>query len=152
MTRRQSPPPVNHNSTVGAPSSTEETTPVRLDKWLWATRVYKTRSDANEACRGSAVRLNGSIAKPSSKVRIGDTIIARTKALTRTLYIVGLTDKRVGAALLPNYFEDRTPDSEYDTAREKRENARAVSYRGEGRPTKKDRRAIDRLNTLETDL
>ena len=72
---------------------------VRLDKWLWGTRVYKTRSDAAEACRGSAVRHNGIIAKPSAKIRTGDTIIARTKALTRTLHVVGLTEKRVGAAL-----------------------------------------------------
>ena len=125
---------------------------VRLDKWLWATRVYKTRSDANEACRGSAVRLNGTIAKPSSKIRIGDTVIARTKALTRTLYVVGLVDKRVGASLLPDYFEDRTPESEYEIAREKRENAKVFSYRGAGRPTKKDRRAIENLNTPEADF
>ena len=110
--------------------SPDETVPVRLDKWLWATRVYKTRSDANEACRGSAVRLNGTIAKPSSRVRVGDTVVARTRALTRTLYVVGLTDKRVGASLLPNYFEDRTPESEHEVAREKRENAKALGNQG----------------------
>ena len=63
----------------------------RLDKWLWAVRVYKTRSDATEACRGSAVRLNETIAKPSAKVRIGNTVVARTRALTRTLHVTGLT-------------------------------------------------------------
>ena len=118
---------------------------VRLDKWLWGTRVYKTRSDAAEACRGSAIRHNGTIAKPSAKIRAGDTIIARTKALTRTLHVVGLTEKRVGAALLPNYFEDQTPESEYAAAREKRENAKVFSHKGAGRPTKKDRRDITRL-------
>ena len=125
---------------------------VRLDKWLWATRVYKTRSDANEACRGSAGRLNGTIAKPSARVRVDDTVVARTKALTRTLYVVGLPDKRVGASLLLNYFEDRTPESEHEVAREKRENAKAFGYRGSGHPTKKDRRALENLNTLEADL
>lgn len=139
------------NSTGETQSLKDESIQVRLDKWLWATRVYKTRSDANEACRGSAVRINGNIAKPSSKVRAGDTIVARTKALTRTLYVVGLTEKRVGASLLPDYFEDRTPDSEREVAREKRENARAFSYRGTGRPTKKDRRAIEKLNTRGSD-
>ena len=144
--------PSEQNSLQDNYNSPDETVSVRLDKWLWATRVYKTRSDANEACRGSAVRLNGTIAKPSSRVRIGDTVVARTRALTRTLYVVGLADKRVGASLLPNYFEDRTPESEHEIAREKRENARAFGYRGAGRPTKKDRRAIENLNTLEADL
>lgn len=118
---------------------------VRIDKWLWATRVYKTRADAAEACRGSAIRHNGALAKPSAKIRIDDTIVARTKALTRTLHVVGLTEKRVGAALLPEYFEDQTPAAEYEAAREKRENAKVFSHKGLGRPTKKDRRNIERL-------
>lgn len=124
---------------------------VRLDKWLWATRVYKTRSDANEACRASAIRVNGSIAKPSAKIRIGDAITARTKALTRTLHVVGLTEKRVGAPLLPNYFEDQTPESEYEAARERRENARLFNSgnTGQGRPTKKDRRELERWKTSD---
>ena len=121
---------------------------VRLDKWLWAVRIYKTRTDASEACRGSAVRVNGSIAKPSAKLRIGDTVLARTKALTRTLLVLGLTEKRIGAARVPEFLEDRTPQSEYDAAQEKRNNARLFSYKGQegkGRPTKKDRRDIERL-------
>lgn len=122
---------------------------VRLDKWLWAVRVYKTRTDAAEACRGSAVRMNGSIAKPSAKLRIGDTVVARTKALTRTLHVLGLTEKRIGATLVPEYFEDRTPESEYEAAQEKQNNARLFSNRGhddhKGRPTKKDRRDIEKL-------
>ncbi|MEM1223479.1 MAG: S4 domain-containing protein [Verrucomicrobiota bacterium] len=118
---------------------------VRLDKWLWAMRVYKTRTDANEACRGSAVRLNGTIAKPSAKVHIGDTIIARTKALTRTLYVLALTEKRIGAALVPDHLEDRTPEAEYEAARRKSDNARLFKHDGGGRPTKKDRRDIERL-------
>lgn len=133
-------------------SSANQEESVRLDKWLWSTRVYKTRSDATEACRGSAIRLNGSIAKPSAKVRIGDTVIARTKALTRTLKVQGLTSKRVGASLLHNYFEDKTPESEFEIAREKRENARNFNFRGTGRPSKKDRRAIEQLNAQEADF
>lgn len=121
---------------------------IRLDKWLWAVRVYKTRSDAAEACRGSAVRLNGYIAKPSAKIRFGDTIVARTKALTRTLHVLGLTEKRIGAPLLPDFLDDQTPESEYEAAREKRENARLfshASHQSKGRPTKKDRRDIEKL-------
>ena len=117
----------------------------RLDKWLWAVRVYKTRSDAAEACKGSAVRLNETIAKPSAKVRIGNTVVARTRALTRTLHVTGLTEKRVGAGLVPDFLEDKTPESEYKKAREKQANARVFSHKGSGRPTKKDRRDIEKL-------
>ena len=117
----------------------------RLDRWLWAVRVYKTRSDAAEACRGSAVRLNETNAKPSAKVRIGNTVVARTRALTRTLYVTGLTEKRVGAALVPDFLEDQTPESEYEKAREKQANARVFGHKGSGRPTKKDRRDIKKL-------
>lgn len=118
---------------------------VRLDKWLWAVRIYKTRSDAADACRGSAVRVNGSIAKASAKVRSGDTVIARTKALTRTLTVRELTEKRVAAARVPEFVDDLTPKREYDAAREKRANARLFSHKGKGRPTKKDRRDIEKL-------
>ncbi|MFP4261566.1 MAG: RNA-binding S4 domain-containing protein [Opitutales bacterium] len=118
---------------------------VRIDKWLWATRIYKTRSDAAEACRGAAVRLNDAIAKPSAKLRGGETIQARTKALTRTVRVLELTEKRMSAARVPEFLEERTPESEYEAAREKHENARLFSHRGKGRPTKKDRRDIEKL-------
>ena len=118
---------------------------VRLDKWLWAVRVYKTRTDAADACRGSAVRINQTIAKPSAKLRIGDTVIARTKALTRTLKVTGLTEKRLGAPRVTEFLEDITPESEYEAAREKRANARLFSHTDGGRPTKKDRRDIEKL-------
>jgi len=122
-----------------------EMTSVRLDRWLWAVRVYKTRSEASDACRGSAVRLNGQIAKPSARLRIGDTVVARTKALTRTLAVTALTEKRVGAPLVPGFAEDRTPPEEYEAACEKRSHARLFRYERGGRPTKKDRRDIERL-------
>lgn len=121
---------------------------VRLDKWLWAVRVYKTRTDAAEACRGSAVRVNGNIAKPSAKLRIDDTVIARTKQLTRTLKVLGLTEKRISAARVLEFADDQTPESEHEAAREKRNNARLFAHRGhegKGRPTKKDRRDIEKL-------
>lgn len=118
---------------------------VRIDKWLWAVRVYKTRRDASEACRGAAVRLDGAIAKPSAKLRGGETIQARTKALTRTIQVLNLTEKRIGAVRVPEFLEELTPQSEYEAAREKRENARLFSHKGKGRPTKKDRRDIEKL-------
>lgn len=118
---------------------------VRIDKWLWAVRVYKTRGDAADACRGSAVRLNKGIAKPSATVRIGDIVVARTKALTRSLRVSNLSDKRMAAALLPQFFEDITAPADFEVAREKRANAKIFSHQAKGRPTKKNRRDIERL-------
>ena len=118
---------------------------VRLDRWLWAVRIYKTRGDAGSACRGSAVRLNGQIAKPSAKVRVGDIITVRNKSFTRTLEVKALLEQRVGAALVPDYADDQTTESEYDKVREQRANALLFRYKGGGRPTKKDRRDIEKL-------
>ena len=117
----------------------------RLDRWLWAVRVYKTRGDALEACRASAVRLNGNIAKPSAKIRVGDTVIARTKALRRTLKVLALSEKRMGAPLVKQFIEDITPEEDLEAAREKQANARLFKHSGGGRPTKKDGRTIERL-------
>jgi ribosome-associated heat shock protein Hsp15 len=118
---------------------------VRLDKWLWAMRIYKTRSDALEACRGSAVRLNGNPAKPAAKVRIGDVVVARTQSLRRTLKVLDLSEKRLSAARVAEFMEDQTPPEDLEVAREKRANARLFKHEGGGRPTKKDRRTIERL-------
>ena len=118
---------------------------VRIDKWLWAVRIYKTRSDATSACRASAVRINGAIAKPATRLRIGDSVSARKKAITRTLRVVGITEKRVSASLTDQYIEDKTPQQEYDLAAEKRANACLFKHEGGGRPTKKDRRTIQQL-------
>ena len=117
----------------------------RLDRWLWAVRIYKTRGDAGSACRGSAVRLNGQIAKPSAKVRVGDMITARNKSFTRTIKVKALLEQRVGAALVPDYADDQTPESEYEKVREQKANARVFRHEGGGRPTKKDRRNIEKL-------
>ena len=118
---------------------------VRLDRWLWAVRIYKTRGDAGSACRGSAVRLNGQIAKPSAKVRTGDIITARNKSFTRTIKVKALLEQRVGAALVTDYADDQTPESEHEKVREQRANARVFRHEGGGRPTKKDRRNIEKL-------
>ena len=117
----------------------------RLDRWLWAVRIYKTRGDAGSACRGSAVRLNGQIAKPSAKVRVGDRVTARNKSFTRTLEVKALLEQRVGAALVPDYADDQTPKSEHEKVQEQRANARVFRHEGGGRPTKKDRRDIEKL-------
>lgn len=120
---------------------------VRIDKWLWAARVFKTRADATEACRAGKVDVDGVKAKPGRIAKIGDVITARTHALRRTVVVKGLADKRVGAKRVPDLLEDRTPESEIEAARERRQNSAQVGEPGKGRPTKKDRRARERFFT-----
>ena len=116
----------------------------RLDRWLWAVRVFKTRSLAKDACLRSAIRVNGSTAKPAFKVRIGDQISIKGRDHTRELEVAALLEKRVGPALAPNYFVDHSPPSSNQSVV-----TPSVSFaqrdRGTGRPTKRDRRLIDKL-------
>ena len=79
---------------------------VRIDKYLWSIRVYKTRTDATDACKGGKVRVNGGDIKPSKPVKVGDTIVARKGAVTYTYKVLQLIDKRQGAKLVPNYAEN----------------------------------------------
>jgi len=91
---------------------------VRLDKWLWAVRLYKTRSLAAQACHLGRVQIAGQRLKPARLVRVGDLLTAVIGDVTRTVRVVGLLDQRVGAKLVPNYLEDLTPASEYEKRRE----------------------------------
>ncbi|MBF0817342.1 RNA-binding S4 domain-containing protein [Microbacterium paludicola] len=115
---------------------------VRVDAWLWAIRVYKTRSAATTACRAGHVRVNGSHAKAAQIVRPGDELRVRINGFDRILVVRQTIAKRVGAAVAATAFEDRTPPPP------SREFAGlvAVRERGAGRPTKRERREIDRLH------
>lgn len=118
----------------------------RVDKWLWCVRVFKTRSDAAEACRSGAVEVNGQEAKPGRDVKPGDRITVRAGfGLTRTLQVVGLPRSRVGAKELPALLADLTPPEEYERVRQAQSDIFAPRVRGAGRPTKRDRRETDRL-------
>ena len=110
---------------------------VRLDKYLWAIRIYKTRTDATDACKGGKVRLNGYDVKPSKEVKRGDVIVARKGAVSYTYRVLELVDKRQGAKLVPNYAEDQTPQEELDKLRAPVETFFLKRDRGAGRPTKK---------------
>ena len=126
---------------------------VRLDKYLWAIRVFKTRSEAADACNGNKVRLNGGPAKASKEVKIGDLIEARKGPMVLTYNVLQLSEHRMGAALVPQYAEDRTPDSEKEKAHAPHETIVLQRDRGTGRPTKKERRQIDELiGYLEEDI
>jgi ribosome-associated heat shock protein Hsp15 len=118
---------------------------LRIDKWLWCVRVFKTRADAAEACRNGAVTINTTDAKPGRDVRAGDTITVRQGILTRTLKVVGIPRSRVGAKELPALLSDLTPPEEYEKLRRARDEQVAARERGAGRPTKRDRRETDRL-------
>lgn len=118
---------------------------VRLDKYLWAIRIYKTRTDATDACKGGKVRLNGYDVKPSKEVKRGDVIVARKGAVSYTYRVLELVDKRQGAKLVPNYAEDQTPQEELDKLRAPVETFFLKRDRGAGRPTKKDRRQMESL-------
>ncbi|MDE5956584.1 MAG: RNA-binding S4 domain-containing protein, partial [Bacteroidales bacterium] len=85
---------------------------VRIDKYLWSIRVYKTRSEAADACKGGKIRLNGNDVKPARTVRPGDVVTARKGAVTYTYKVLELIDKRQGAALVPRYAENLTAEEE----------------------------------------
>lgn len=118
---------------------------VRIDKWLWAVRVFKSRNLAADACRGGHVDIAGQQVKPAREVHVGEVIVARVGQVTRTLKVLALLDKRVGAPLVKEYMEDLTPASEYQKPREEVFKPLFFRPKGSGRPTKKDRREMEKL-------
>lgn len=121
-----------------------DSTPVRIDKWLWAVRLFKTRTLAAEACKASHVEIAGFKVKPSREVKIDEVISAKIGVITRTVKVLGLIERRVGAKLAKLYIEDLTPNSEYEKLKESRDPS-SFAVKGFGRPTKKDRRAMEQF-------
>lgn len=118
---------------------------VRIDKYLWSIRAYKTRNEATEACNGGKVKLNDAAVKPAKGVKPGDVISVRKGAVQFTYKVIELLDKRVGAPLVPQYAENLTPQEELDKMRAPVETFFLKRDRGMGRPTKKDRRSMEAL-------
>ena len=118
-----------------APSS------VRVDAWVWAIRLYATRSAATAACKAGHVKVNGANAKPAHAVRPGDTVRAHTPGGERIVVVTGLIEKRTSATLAALHYDDRTPPP---PPKEERP-AEIRPDRGAGRPTKRDRRVTERL-------
>lgn len=118
---------------------------VRIDKYLWAIRVYKTRSEATEACNGNKVKIAGVNAKPSKAVKVGEVIEVRKGSALFTYRVLALSENRMGAALVPEYAENLTPESEMAKMHAPRETILYQRDRGAGRPTKKDRRILEDL-------
>ncbi len=125
----------------------------RIDKYLWAIRVFKTRTDATDACKGGKVRLNGNDVKPSRTVACGDIINVRKGAVLYSHKVVATIEKRVGAKLVPEYAENITPQDELDKLRHPVETFFLKRDPGTGRPTKKDRRQMELLwDSLDFDV
>lgn len=121
-----------------SPTSAAET---RVDRWIWAVRLTKTRTEGAAACRGGHVRVNGVKAKPSTLVRPGDEVRVQTEGGLRIVVVRSILLKRVGAAVAAEAFEDHTPPPPPQEERP----AEIVRDRGAGRPTKRERRQIERL-------
>ncbi|WP_028646749.1 RNA-binding S4 domain-containing protein [Nocardiopsis sp. CNT312] len=127
-------------SSAPLPSGPDST---RIDRWLWAVRLTKTRSDAAQACRGGHVRVNGRPAKAATTVRPGDQVRVRLHGTTRLVDVSHVIVKRVGAPIAVRCYVDRTP-----TPPPQAEAGPLVRRdRGAGRPTKRDRRQLDRLRS-----
>ena len=118
---------------------------VRLDKYLWSVRIFKTRSDAADAVRNNRVLVNDAYAKPSREVKVGDRITVKRTLVTYSYLVKDLVSNRQPAAKVPDFCIDVTPQSELDKLNKPRETIFVFRERGTGRPTKKERREIDAL-------
>jgi ribosome-associated heat shock protein Hsp15 len=125
-----------------SPQPATAKTSVRIDKWLWAARCFKTRSLSGEACAGGKVKINGKTAKASSSVKPGDLIEALTPGGPRVLRVEALAERRGPASVAQTLFDDLTPEPE---PRPERQLPPLLRNRGAGRPTKRERRQIDRF-------
>lgn len=116
---------------------------VRIDKWLWAVRVFKTRSLATDACKMNRVSINGQLTKPSRLVKEGDVISVRKPPIEYSFKVLRGLNNRVGAKLVPEYMENVTPKEQYDILELQRLSRFVDRAKGLGRPTKKDRRDME---------
>ena len=122
---------------------------MRIDKWLWCVRLYKTRTLAAEACNMGKVLVNGSSCKPSKEINPGDEVLVNFNPLKKTIKVLGVLNNRIPAKDVPQYYQDLTPEEEY----QKVEMMRMMYFERRdahtGRPTKKDRRNIERFKDSE---
>ncbi|HUV01356.1 MAG TPA: S4 domain-containing protein [Bacteroidales bacterium] len=118
---------------------------VRIDKFLWSVRVFKTRSSASEACRKGRVIINNVQVKPSCAVQKKEIVIVKKLPVVYTYRIIDLTEHRISAKLVENYIEDITPAEEKIKLENRHTDGIVFREKGSGRPTKKERRTIDRL-------
>ena len=118
-------------------------TQARIDKWLWAARIFKTRSIAADACKNGRVTVNNVNVKPSHMVKVGETVCVRKPPITYSFKILKTIEHRVGAKLIPEIYENVTTPDQYELLEMNRISGFVDRARGTGRPTKKERRALD---------
>jgi ribosome-associated heat shock protein Hsp15 len=116
----------------------------RLDKWLWTVRVFKTRAMATEACRKGRILVNGMEAKPSKEIKPGESVTVRKPPLVYSYIVKNITNSRLPAKLVPEFLDDQTSPEELEKLKV-RDSFFYTRDRGTGRPTKKERREIDKL-------
>lgn len=121
----------------------------RIDKWLWAARIFKTRTIAAEACKKGRVSINGAQAKPSRMIKPGDVINVKKSPITYSFKVLQAIEKRVGAKLVPEIMENVTTPEQYELLEMSKISGFIDRARGTGRPTKKDRRSLDEFFTPE---
>tara|TARA_B100001769_G_C21773164_1_gene422402 strand:- start:247 stop:642 length:396 start_codon:yes stop_codon:yes gene_type:complete len=121
---------------------------IRIDKWLFAVRLFKTRGQATEACRRGKIKLNESQAKAAKSIKLGDIINIRQSPMIRSLEVIGLTERRIGAKLVENFAKDITPKEEWDKFYKSKSNRTENQNKSQGRPSKKERRLIDQFMKL----
>lgn len=122
---------------------------MRLDKWLWCIRAYKTRSIATEAVKGGLVKLDGEACKPSRILKLQQHVAFTRGLIKHQAIVLDFPKQRLPAKEVPKFSLDKTPLSEYDKVLEKREVNTLIRDKGTGRPTKKDRRDLDKWGFWE---
>jgi ribosome-associated heat shock protein Hsp15 len=121
----------------------------RVDKWLWAARIFKTRTIAAEACKKGRISINGSFIKASRMIKPGEVIQVRKPPVTYSFKVIQAIEKRVGAKLLPEVMENVTTPDQYEILEMSKISGFVDRARGTGRPTKKDRRSMDEFLSPE---
>ena len=118
---------------------------VRIDKWMWATRIFKTRTIAAEACKKGRIMIGGVTIKPSRMIKVGDVIQVRKPPITYSFKVLALAENRMGAKLVPQYLENVTPPEQYELIEMIRISGFVNRAKGEGRPTKRDGRELEKI-------
>lgn len=121
----------------------------RIDKWLWAVRLFKTRTLAAEACKKGRVSMNGTQVKPSRTIKPGEIVQVRKPPVTYSFKVLQAIEKRVGAKLVPEVMENVTPPDQYELLEMNRISGFIDRAHGTGRPTKKERRSLDEFTAPE---
>ncbi|MGI6243471.1 MAG: RNA-binding S4 domain-containing protein [Prevotella sp.] len=130
----------NNKSNLRLPKYGES---ARIDKWLWAARIFKTRTMASDAIKNNRVTIDGNSVKPSRSIKEGEVVSVKKPPITYSFKVLACIEQRVGAKLIPQVYENVTDPKQYELLEMSRISGFVDRARGTGRPTKKDRRAID---------